>query len=97
MIKVALVMVVFGACRRDELVKMKRNDVRDMGQHILVNIPASKNDKPRSFMVIEDNEMDALRLIRSYISRRPLDETNDRFFLCYVGVDVLHNLWVRIL
>lgn len=85
MIKVALVMGVFGACRRDELVKMKRSDVRDMGEHILVNIPASKNDKPRSFMVIEDNEMDALRLIRSYISRRPLHETNDRFFLCLRG------------
>lgn len=78
-------MGVFGALRRDELVKMRFTDVRDVGGHIIVNIPVTKTDKGRSFIIIEEDEMCALELIRQYISLRPEGVSDDRFFLCQKG------------
>lgn len=79
--KVVLVIGVFGACRRDELVKMKFSDVRDMGQYISIDIPQSKNGQARSFLVIEESEMCGLKLIREYLSLRPKGAPIDRFFV----------------
>lgn len=84
-LQVALLMGVFGACRRDELVKMKFTDVRDVGTHIVVNIPSTNTEKGRSFFIVKESEMEALTLIRNYISLRPAGASNDRFFLNFRG------------
>lgn len=81
--KAVLVMGVFGACRRDELVKMRFTDLRDLGTHLLINIPQSKNGQQRSFLIIEESEMNALSLLRRYVSLRPKGASDDRLFLCY--------------
>lgn len=82
---VILVIGVFGACRRDELVNMLVKDVSDVGVHIVINIPQSKNGQQRSFVIIEDkdDDMHALKLIRQYISLRPPHAQTNRFFLQY--------------
>lgn len=81
--KVALVVGVFGACRRDELVNMRFSDVQDSSAYISVNIPQTKNGVARSFLIIEENEMSALTLVRQYISLRPKEASDERFFLSF--------------
>jgi integrase len=47
-----LVIGVFGAGRRDEFVKMRFTDVRDMSAHVIIDITQSKNGQSRSFFII---------------------------------------------
>ena len=66
-----------GACRCDELVQMRENDVDDLGTLILVKIPNRKTKQSRSFTIIGDFY---LNLYRQYISLRPTDTNICRFF-----------------
>jgi integrase len=45
---------VQGACRRHELCDLTVNDIEDKGDMLLVKIPKTKNDKPRSFVVTDN-------------------------------------------
>lgn len=61
---------VTGACRCDELVQMKVEDIKDLGNLILVNIPNTKNHKHRLFTIIGEVY---LNLFRTYANLRPKD------------------------
>ena len=73
MIKVALLFGIFGGCRRQELVNMLVDHIEDRGTVFVVNIPETKTDKKRVFTIIEEKEMNSLKLIKEYASLRPQD------------------------
>jgi integrase len=77
-----LVIGISGACRCDEMVKMRTDDFEDLGSLVLVNIPDSKTKKPRSFTIAGDKFMN---VYRKYISLRPENMKESRFFLKYVN------------
>ena len=83
MLKVALLFCVFGGCRRQELVNMQSSHIDDIGSVIVVNIPETKTDKKRVFTIIDENEMNSLKLIREYASLLPKGCCEKRFFLNY--------------
>lgn len=55
---------------------MKVQDIEDFGSKILVKIPETKTNKPRSFIINETY----LNVYRKYVSFRPNDFENPRFF-----------------
>lgn len=63
----------------DELTKMTIQDVEDLQSKLLVSIPDSKTDKPRSFVI---NEM-YLNIYRKYVAIRPENMDSNRFFFKY--------------
>lgn len=73
-------MGVFGALRRDELVKMKIDDIEDKGSVLIVKIPETKTGQSKGFSVIEETELGALKLLRDYIKLRPPGLKERRFF-----------------
>lgn len=95
MFQIVLLFGVAGACRCDEMVKMKTTDIEDKGNILIVNIPDSKTRKVRTFTVIgEDN----LNIYRRYTALRPKDFVENRFFLkyqsgkCYRAVMGIHSI-----
>ncbi|KAI4462112.1 fun14 domain containing [Holotrichia oblita] len=74
---VALIFGISGGCRMDELVRMTPNDVEDLESKLLISIPDSKTNKPRSFVV---NQM-YLNLYRKYVLLRPENMNSERFSL----------------
>lgn len=101
--KVVAIMGIAGACRKDELCKVTVDDISDKGNVILIKIPDSKNHEPRSFIIV-DNETDnfhCLQLFRKYMSLRPKNLENKRFFLRYqngrcVNQPVGRNIFAKI-
>ena len=69
--QVILVMGVFGALRKIEMVQLTIENVIDKGSVILVQIPKTKTDESKSFTIIEEEELGALQLVRKYASLRP--------------------------
>ncbi|XP_063932886.1 uncharacterized protein LOC135144749 [Zophobas morio] len=69
--QVILVMGVFGALRKIEMVQLTIENVIDKGSVILVQIPKTKTDECKSFTIIEEEELGALQLVRKYASLRP--------------------------
>lgn len=76
-IKVALIIGVSGACRSDELYKMKLTDVNIVENKVHIEIPTSKTYQSRVFIV--SNE-EWVTLIKTYVALR-LDVLNENFFL----------------
>ncbi|KAJ8911849.1 hypothetical protein NQ315_012514, partial [Exocentrus adspersus] len=66
-IKVALIIGVSGACRTDELVKMKMLDVPFFEEKISVEIPDSKTHISRLFLITDPVWV---KIIRDYINLR---------------------------
>jgi integrase len=86
MMKVVTIMGVAGACRGDELHKMKLKDVeRDKENVAVVNIKESKNNMLRRFVVSNsaDSQVDYLKLLRDYIKLRPRNAQDERLFYRY--------------
>ncbi|KAJ8965563.1 hypothetical protein NQ317_015944 [Molorchus minor] len=54
MFKVVAVMGILGACRREELCQISLNDIEDLGNTLVVNIPDSKTRVSRTFTVITE-------------------------------------------
>ncbi|KAJ8984394.1 hypothetical protein NQ317_003977 [Molorchus minor] len=54
MFKVVAVMGILGACRREELCQMSLNNIEDLGNTLVVNIPDSKTRVSRNFTVITE-------------------------------------------
>ncbi|KAJ8964300.1 hypothetical protein NQ317_016778 [Molorchus minor] len=52
--KVVAVMGILGACRREELCQMSLNNIEDLGNTLVVNIPDSKTRVTRTFTVITE-------------------------------------------
>ncbi|KAJ3631873.1 hypothetical protein MTP99_012978 [Tenebrio molitor] len=72
MMKIVLIMGIFGACRCDELVKMSVDDVTEVGTYLSIDIPMTKTDKPRRFVIVKEGcSADPIALYQKYISLRP--------------------------
>lgn len=76
-----------GACRRDELCKMRIDDVEDKNSVIIVKIPdvKNKNRNHRTFAII-DNEREnihAIGMVKRYMRLRPKHSESKRFFVRY--------------
>lgn len=82
-LQVVLIMGVFGALRRDEMVKMTIDDIQDKGCVILVKVPETKTGEAKGFTIVEEEEIGALKLVRQYVALRPMALRQRRFFLTY--------------
>lgn len=86
---------VTGACRCDEMVKMKTVDIEDKENVIIIKIPDSKTRQIRSFTIIGQNY---IKLYKKYASLRPENFTENRFFIkyqngkCYRSVMGIHSI-----
>lgn len=69
LMKVIAILGIAGACRRDELVKMKLDDMQDIGSAIIVNVPDTKTGVDRVFTISGNDNY--LETIRKYINLRP--------------------------
>ncbi|KAF2895723.1 hypothetical protein ILUMI_10447 [Ignelater luminosus] len=84
LMKVVLILGVAGACHGVELCKMSVDDFEDTGTIIIVNIPKSKIDKERYFVIEGGNEdLNMANIFRKYAALRPASIEHQRFFLCY--------------
>lgn len=80
--QVILIIGVFGACRADEIVRMKPEHFEQCGQKMfLIKTPRlnTKTKVPRSFTV--SNEY--FDIIQKYMDLKPPHARQDRFFLNY--------------
>lgn len=68
---------VSGACRTDELVKMKMSDIAMLEEKISVEIPDSKTHTSRAFLITDPSWM---KIVRDFINLRK-DIKIDRFFI----------------
>lgn len=82
--KVILIMGIFGACRRDDILNIKLNDVKDNGSYFTFFIRDDKSHKKRNFTITDDEcPFQPCQLIRKYMLLRPAKMQSDRFFICY--------------
>uniref|UniRef100_A0A6P7F1Y2 Uncharacterized protein LOC114325464 n=1 Tax=Diabrotica virgifera virgifera TaxID=50390 RepID=A0A6P7F1Y2_DIAVI len=80
-LKIVLLIGVTGACRCDEMVKMKTVDIEDKENVIIIKIPDSKTRQIRSFTIIIGQNY--IKLYKKYASLRPENFTENRFFIKY--------------
>lgn len=73
-------MAVVGALGREELVKLSKKDVTDLGDFVKVNFRHTKTKVPKEFIIREGC---LLAILRKYLSLRSDRTTHDRFFLSY--------------
>lgn len=80
-----LIVGVYGACRRDEILKLTVQDIEDMEGQIKITIPNTKTKILRQFVITKGNApgVDMLELFRTYAKMRPAGLTCNRFFLGY--------------
>lgn len=84
--KVILILGIFGACRRDDLVHLSINDVKDNITYFTVFLRDGKTHKNRSFTITDDEcSFKPCQLIRKYMLLRPTHMKSDRFFIAYRG------------
>ena len=81
--KVVLVMGVFGGLRREEMVKMSTKDITDKGSVLIVKVPETKTGTSKGFTIVEETEINALKLVRKYMALRPNKMNHGRFFVTY--------------
>ncbi|XP_033216854.1 uncharacterized protein LOC117172760 isoform X4 [Belonocnema kinseyi] len=77
--KVALIFGICGACRSNELVSIKLDDVVKQGDLIVVHLPNAESKKPRTFVINQD----FTETVRKYEALRPAIVGTKRFFLNY--------------
>ncbi|XP_031347063.1 uncharacterized protein LOC116173590 [Photinus pyralis] len=78
-VKIALVVGVTGACRKQELVQLKIDDITDLGTAALFNIQDIRTNKPRLFTIAGE----FYEVYKHYAALRPANMTERRFFLNY--------------
>lgn len=82
--KVILTIGVCGACRKDDLLNLKFNDVKDNGNYFTVFVEDGKTPVHRSFAITDEEcRYKPCMLIRKYMSLRPSAMISDRFFVGY--------------
>lgn len=79
LLQVALIFGVNGACRGNELVNIKVNDIKKHADLLLINLPDTKTNRERSFIVREDYA----RIVEKYQALRPSNINTNRFFIGY--------------
>ncbi|KAL9695960.1 hypothetical protein quinque_015245 [Culex quinquefasciatus] len=83
--KVALIVGVYGACRREELLKLTLDDIEDLQDSIKITIPNTKTKSMRQFFVTSGTApgVDMLQLFRAYAGKRAAGTNHARFFVSY--------------
>lgn len=83
MMKVATILGIFGACRREELCQLTLDNLEIVGtsSSILVKISDTKTKVPRNFTIVEEFYLD---FYRRYMALRPANVGHRRLFLKYV-------------
>lgn len=76
-----MIIGISGSCRCDELVKLKMENIEDLGSLLLVKVPDSKTHRFRTFSVVGD---EYISIYRKYVSLRPAGMNKQRFFLKYL-------------
>ncbi|KAJ8979478.1 hypothetical protein NQ317_000354, partial [Molorchus minor] len=82
MFKVVAAMGILGACRREELCQMNLNNIEDLGNTLVVNIPDSKTRVSRTFTVITETYID---LYPKYLALRLAHVNHQRLFIKYTS------------
>lgn len=70
---------IAGACRCDELLNLKLENIEDMNNKLLVSLLYTKTKNSRSFVIME-----YLDVVRKDIALRPAELKDTRFFFKYV-------------
>lgn len=84
MIKVVLILGIAGACRIDELTNLSIDDIEDTGSSLIIKIPNTKNQLPRTFIVTDsDKNIHMLDIYHKYAALRPSNTNHRRFFVYY--------------
>lgn len=83
--KVVLIVGIYGACRREELTFLRVGDIEDSTSFIKINIPNTKTNISRFFMITEGfiDGINCLAMFRKYAQLRPTHTEHQRFFLTY--------------
>ena len=94
--KVILIMVMCGACRKGEIYNIKKSDVEEKSEVLIVKIITTKNENPRIFAITGK----FYNICKKYIDLRPKDDSGNKFFTNYqngrrtkqpVGVNKIGN------
>jgi hypothetical protein len=82
---VVLIIGITGACRRQELLNLKVNDVEDLGEFMKTMLPITKTKVPREFTVIKGNfkDLNLVDMVRKYATVCPSHTPHARFFINY--------------
>jgi integrase len=82
--KVILVFGIFGACRRDDLIRLSLDDVEDNGRFLVVFLRDGKTHRSRSFTITNENcKFDPCTIYRKYADLRPKHMESRRLFVAY--------------
>lgn len=76
--KVALIIGISGACRSDELFKMKMENIDCLEDKIIIAIPNTKTYNPRSFVITDQKWID---IVKYYINMRGANVKNEKLFM----------------
>lgn len=77
--KVGVIFGIMGDCRREEFLKIENNHVTDVNTALIVNIPNTRTNTGRQFVVGDDY----YQICKKYMALRPAKATCTRFFLNY--------------
>jgi integrase len=82
---VVLIIGIRGACRRQELLNLKVNDVDDLGEFMKIMLPITKTKVPREFTVKKGHfkVLNLVDMVRKYATLRPSHTPHARFFINY--------------
>ena len=84
MLQVLLVFGVFGACQRDDLIRLTVDDVEDNGRFLVVFLRDGENHKSRSFTITDEGcPFQPCCFYRIYINLRPTKMESRRLFVSY--------------
>lgn len=87
LLKAALIIGVFGSCRRVELKDMSLDQMvfSDNPNGVLITLPRTKTDVIRQFVVGEGDRdgINLINVVKSYAALRPSDMDSQRFFTTY--------------
>lgn len=99
--QVVLIMGIMGACRSDEMYKMKIHDFEDLGTAVLVHIPNTKTKTSRKFTVTGEYA----NIVKKYWNLQPSNVNDAYFFLIYqkgkctvqkIGINKIGNMGKQI-
>ncbi|RZC34400.1 Phage integrase domain containing protein, partial [Asbolus verrucosus] len=82
LMKIILIMGIYGACRRVELLKLTINDIEEKSSAVIVKIQNSKTHSQRTFVISNPIH---IQLCRKYYILRSAYITNLRLFNKYVN------------
>ncbi|KAK5646496.1 hypothetical protein RI129_004960 [Pyrocoelia pectoralis] len=84
MIKVALIYGLAGACRRQELANLEKDDIQEFQTSLLITLRDTKTKTNRMFSIVDDCKTPSLlSFYKKYADLRPPNIEFGRFFLFY--------------